>query len=738
MNLIPWSRVRGDRNTGFVTPAVHGITVPADSRKLGLLSTQAVRGLRNFMLFQRFPSFGWPFWIPRQHPGGEAAVSSPVILNRSARDWICFSNQFSPEVLRIDPSGMISAVDESWSLEFWWLQGDTLIRAQNREGNVIRTRDTRTSVISIRWKSGSLEMSQSFFGSRGTADEIIIRSEVQNLRSAGDSCFFIVLRPYSNEAIGGLESIEYRKDAKSLRINGIDRFMTDTRPDLVLAGNGSAGDINHSTSDRGATKIHCDQGMATMALGFRVKKGARIINLRIGLSETRQISSARFNHDQVAREYVEFSSKKLSSGAQLTLPGTAYTEMFAACKAAVVHQYARVLAASARGSSPDVAAQAYHVCSALSRSGFHGEAVKIATHYLKKFVYPEQRALGDHIAAAFTVSMYADYFLFSRDDDSLREVYPAIKRLSDSITEFSRSFRSIDSASRVNFIDGFDMEVAHAHDFSVLMGALRHGSYLARCMGIFGDESKYASEVSRLKDILLKWCASALAGGESIMPAEFAAYCVTTAWPHGLNVLVPDDTRSLAALVADSLRGLPVYNPSYGGWDSYISLVLATNLLLAGDLRCYTILDKVCPVPGEAVTFTDFRHPLTGRGVHGEGESPKVIWAMGAFLRSMLFMDYEHRLEILPLPRVEWFEAGNEMAIQSAPSRFGEINIRILCLPHEVQYHFTGLPKFVPPEIVINLPFKTKIKTESDFILKKEVGNSYIINGWPSVVRFIR
>lgn len=736
--MIPWSRARGDRNSGFVTPAVHDIPVPADSRKLGLLGAQAMRGLRNFLIFQRFPSYGWPYWIPRQHPGGEAAVSSPVILNRSARDWICFSNQFSPEILRIDPSGMISAADESWALEFWWMQGDSLIRAQNLDGTVIRTRDTRTSVVSTRWKSGSLDVAQSLYGARGAADEVIVRSEIQNLRSAGDASFLIVLRPYSNDAIGGLDAIEYRKDTKSLRINGVDRFLSDTRPDMVFAGNGSMGDITPSTGDRGVTKIQCVQGMATMALGFRVKKGARIINLRIGLSGSRPLSSARFNHDQAAREYVEFSGGKLSAGAQLSLPGAAYTEMFGACKAAIVHHYSRVLASSSRGSSPDIAAQAYHVCSALSRMGFTAEALKIATHYLKNFAYPEQRSLRDHLAAAFTVSLYADYFLFSRDDDSLQEVYPAIKRLSDSIAEFTRSVRSIDSASRVNFIDGFDMEVAHAHDFSVLMGALRHGSYLARCAGIFGDETKYAAEVSRLKGIVLKWCASALAGGETIMPAEFAAYCITAAWPHGLNALTPEDTRSLVSLVADSLRGLPVYNPSYGGWDSYISLVLATNLLLAGDTRCFTILDKLCPAPGEAVTFTDFKNPLTARGAHGEGESPKVMWAMSALLRSMLFMDYEHRLEIMPLPRMEWFEPGSEMVILRAPSRFGGISMRILCLPHEVQYHFTDLPKFVPPEIVINLPFKAKIKIESDFILKKEVGNSYIINGWPSVVRFTR
>ena len=46
--------------------------------------------------------------------------------------------------------------------------------------------------------------------------------------------------------------------------------------------------------------------------------------------------------------------------------------------------------------------------------------------------------------------------------------------------------------------------------------------------------------------------------------------------------------------------------------------------------------------------------------------------------------------------------------------------------------------KYVPPEIIINFPFKTKIIGEDDFIVKKKKGNSYYINGWPTVIRFIR
>jgi len=113
-----------------------GGTMPdfADLQKLSALNMQAVKGVRNYLLFQRFPSYKWPFWVPRQQESRDLAVGSPVLLNRSARDWICFSNQYSRELLRIDPSGMLSCAGERWSIEFWWMNGDSILRPQNMDG----------------------------------------------------------------------------------------------------------------------------------------------------------------------------------------------------------------------------------------------------------------------------------------------------------------------------------------------------------------------------------------------------------------------------------------------------------------------------------------------------------------------------------------------------------------------------------------------------------------------------
>jgi hypothetical protein len=39
---------------------------------------------------------------------------------------------------------------------------------------------------------------------------------------------------------------------------------------------------------------------------------------------------------------------------------------------------------------------------------------------------------------------------------------------------------------------------------------------------------------------------------------------------------------------------------------------------------------------------------------------------------------------------------------------------------------------------MINLPFRAKIRQESDFVIKKDLGNAVTINGWPAIVKFSR
>lgn len=181
-----------------------------------------------------------------------------------------------------------------------------------------------------------------------------------------------------------------------------------------------------------------------------------------------------------------------------------------------------------------------------------------------------------------------------------------------------------------------------------------------------------------------------------------------------------------------------LYVPSAGGYDILLSLIYAQNLLLQKDPACIDIFKTILKMGGNTYSVPEFVNPATGYGVNGQGDPPHFNAMLFQFMRNLLFIDHSNRLELFPIPHEDWFKPGVELTINDAPSRFGVLHIRIVNTQNEIHFHFPVLPKFVPPDIMINLPVKVSLKEEDDFVIKKRYGNTFIINGWPSIIRFSR
>ncbi len=122
----------------------------------------------------------------------------------------------------------------------------------------------------------------------------------------------------------------------------------------------------------------------------------------------------------------------------------------------------------------------------------------------------------------------------------------------------------------------------------------------------------------------------------------------------------------------------------------------------------------------------------------GSGDSSVANALMFLVLRNLIFVDSADRLTLFPVPDASWFNTGKEFQIENAPTRFGSLSMQVISTTSEVQIHFNEIPKYIPPDILINFPFKTKVVANDDFIVKKQYGNSIVINGWPEQIRFLK
>lgn len=746
--LFPWKRVA--RAEGAIVLDASSMDF-ADREKLSHLRDDLSAGVRNYLLFQRFSSYKWPYWIAgayRKNPHFQSSLIPPFLLNRSLRDWLYFTNLFSRDAIRIDPAGMICPSGDAWSIEFWILSGSQLLRPQDGKGNVQQTRAGAGYSIRTVWRMKEFELRQELYGVKTSIDEAVAELEYVPAKKGHRISLLAAVRPYNCEYLGGAERIEFNAETGLIRINGNERVAVDAKPSFVWAGDGLRGDIAPRIDEEKTLRSACRFGMATLALGFELRGGAAPLHLRIALPSKKNIGPAKLNHSRLKAEYGEFAGLRIKSGFNLSFPDRRFVRWFYGLKSSMLN-HVRSSVSPEAVTDPDLMRTAYYVAAACNRMGYFDESERLVSSLLGRFAVEKPVSVEKTIAAAYVLAAFADYFTHSREIDYVQKRHAQLQAAGRYLNAAAASVKPPLSgrARSKNTIDTYFLSGSHLYDAIFLTYSMRQCAYLARCIGLFGDEARLNGEIRRLgamisKEISRTFPAAESAGAKGSETShshdEYSAYSVFAGFPFSLESLGPESRGAMLEGVGTLFDGLPLYVKSCGGWDSLLSSVYAANLLLGGKAACFEVMDAFMRLGEHRFALPEVIHPSDGRGVLGDGDSPVSASAFFNLMRIALFADSESGLRVLPLPREEWFAPGSEIQIQNAPSRFGALNIRIISSANEVQYRFLESPKFVPPEISINLPFKAKIKAENDFVIKKELGTSFVINGWPSMVRFLK
>jgi hypothetical protein len=689
-------------------------------------------GLNNYTLFQKFSNFRWPAWINAiTDPSQGAASFTPLMLiNAAMRDSIYFTNLLSDDGLHIDPAGMISPSYDNWSIETWILSGGALYRPADDWTRVKQDRDTKNSLVYSTWENAICKIQHTIYGARSSVDEAVIETECF-VKERKQASIIFVARPYDLQHLGGIESVEFLKDSNCLNINGKKSICFSARPDFFLTGGDEGGrDIDPAEEDH---KNRCTSsfGMATMGCGFALKKGENRFVFRVALDGRGGIAGGKYDYARVKEDFTAFTSVRIRGGANASFSDRLLQNWFYGAKISLLSFSLKHIRRD--DGSPDYRA-AFYVIFGCNRMGYFVESHRYIDHLIKSFSPDEKNITFDAVIDACSIlNSIADYFVHTRDTAFIQDRFDFIKKKAFLIHDFSRKLKKPGALSR-NSIPCYFIAEEHSFDHIAIAHALGQYSYMARCLGIFGDEIKFKKESDRIAGILSR---AAFAENAGRPENEFVCYNLVAGFPLRVDILAAGSTGALLERVRGYFGSVPPVVKSLG-LDVFLSLVAACNMIILRDPKGYEALEKLLRMKNRTYVLPEFLNPATGRANWGDGASMAVAAMLFAAVRCLLFVDHPERLEIFPVPRPEWFEAGHEIKVEDAPSRFGLISIRMVSTVNEIQVHFDKLPKFVPPDILIHLPYKTKIKQEDDFILKKEDDTSVIINGWPSIVRFIR
>ncbi|PKL37632.1 MAG: hypothetical protein CVV44_14905 [Spirochaetae bacterium HGW-Spirochaetae-1] len=714
-----------------------GYNEKVDTEKLLPSLENIKKGIDNYSLFQRFPLFKWPAWIDSEDVNSNniVPVYPPLLLNNHLHQWVAFSNLISREELQIDPSGMICTSDSSCSIEIWMVIGGDIYRAQDRHQSVTIERETETGVGKIAWKDRLFTVTTTMIGARSTIDESVIDVQCRLKEKTKNASIMIVVRPYNILNLGTAESVSYDSASRVVTINGRSTIALQTSPDFVLSGSGAKGDVDVALRED-STSTQCENGLATLGLGFKLSKNEKGIVFRIGLSGKDGISPGPCDPAVLKNEFSSFIKMRMKEGAVLQFPDRNIQDWFNTLKINMLGVIERDIYPDGDTQNAMNCRSLYYISRGLNRMAYYRESLKIMEEIKERFSFNKKSPqFNGAIDCCYLLGIFADYFMHTRDLDYIQKNYQYVKDLAGHVFRFFGPIKNIRDLSE-NSLKTYLVKSPQYHDLVLAASSLYYFSYISRCMGIFGDENRFLQESKRLQGLFVEHVRAKYVEGSSISN-DFFYTDIYAAYPFLTESLSRNELEKLINTIFGYYKSIPIHVKSLG-IDIFSSILIAHNILRMNDKRIYDILKKIFKVGGKTFCLPEFVSPGSMNGVWGDGCSKIISAELFSLLRDIIFIDLPERLEIFPVPLEEWFIPGKDIIIEDAPSRFGGISFRVATTQNEVQFHFDKLPKYVPPEILITLPFKTKIVEGDDFILKKFYDNSFLINGWPSIIRFIK
>lgn len=724
------------------------------------IPSEISEGMKNFIIYQKYNYFVWPYWISRYvNTVNERIQSLPFFLyNNHCRTWYTINSFLSSGSIRIDPSGMVHPVWSSWSLEFWIYTDNSLIQFHN--DNYIQ-QGIDNGVVKTSYIHPDFTFKQSVYITHTNIDEAVIVNNV-HYKKKNKAYFIIAVRPYTTERLSGLESVELVKN-NFVRINNEYHCALLMKPDYVLTGNEISGDIDIRRKEN-KHKVTSNARMATMAFVYDISNKESEIAMRVAVNNESKISVPKIIIKSTQNEYTSYIDLRMKEGVGITVGKNSINEWVNFCKFSALVEAANI-DISDTNQNEDIARH-YYTIMTLNRMGHFQQSLSIINHILKNIKIKDD--FESILSAGYVCNMLGDYYRIVKDTSFLQNNYPVCKQYAQNILQFSKELKNI---KKYILLDHSDENAIHQiWNIPVIISALENLAFMSRSLGLFGDETKFLAEANKLEatvvnvlfnvsqetskeeEKLIEWLPKhgkplrkqKISVKESL---EFANTINTSnnrillytsfLYPHIVHIIRKYTVQRIIDDIINAGKGLPLYNTIICGIDVISSLNLANSMLYAHDKRAVDIISAIITLCKKRKFMPDFLDPVSGHAIIKEPISTVAVSLLFQAIRNICFIDHPERLELFPVPVEDWF-GDSQIVITNAPSRFGTISFVTTSTSSEFVIQFTDVPRFVPHDILINLPFKAKIKKADDFIVKYETEKSWCINGWPSEIRFKR
>jgi hypothetical protein len=491
---------------------------------------------------------------------------------------------------------------------------------------------------------------------------------------------------------------------------------------MVRAGNLESGGLEMEGEDR--QKITCPSDMVTMAFGYQLSSDELDLNLRISLSGNHKASASRgdFDLEAARKDYRGFAERHVKTGYSLEGDRKEYRDLLHNVHLSMLHSLGQIPVPSV----PDGESgrRLFFILKGMSMLGHRQEVFSILSAMTGEVEVPQ--SLPDYrqaLGIAYLLSMFADFYHYYRDGDFFREVFPFLRKQSGALMQYTSRLRDPGKLQE-NSVDYLYVGKPVAGELAVFIHAMRQYALIARNLGIFADETRFSDEAKRLEESL-----------------DLSGTGIRS-WPPHLDypVLYPfslvEPGAEGAAEITGELPGkkeLACYVPGTG-YDVRHNCILVNALLREGNPAALDLLESLRDRAGSRLTLTSLMDPSGKRGIGSIPDDPEIAALLAITLRNRTVMDEGQRLTIFPVPDPNLFQGKRDLELVHVVTRFGIINLQVSIREREIQISFGDVPRFMPADILINLPVPFKAVPSDEFIIKHQFKDSVLISGWPEII----
>lgn len=611
---------------------------------------------RTRLLAEQWGSWVLPHWLERQcdprHSAFVAVGAHGDVANCTNRNRMAVGNLDGGVLATVDPRGLVTLDDGSWSID-WWVGGDDRWHLPSREAAVrqVLIDDAPVVETTMRVPGGNLVQRAWAFHDPQAGEVVAI--EVDNTGTL-PVAVALAVRPYGPDGAGQVGSITIAEDR--IEIDGSVAVWLAKPAHRLATSTWADGDVaqavfSGAAVDERTAKVSCPDKLATAAVIYPLAHKAAIRFLVPVTPAMEPTHDTVPPADAVARGWAAHRG----GGVRVELPDPDLDATLAAARAQLV------LAASGRELAGSVrTADTAAVVAVLDRLGLHDTARTVVST-LPHGQGPAGRLGGedsDPAATSVAVVTAARHWAVTRDDPLAAELAAPLAAGAHFHTK-SRPF-------------------ARRSEPTLAELGWRVRAVLDAAMALDGGQQPEAAEAVRA---LVPKAEANLDRALTALNQPFADMLALLELVASLGLVDPH--HQAVTSVLDWARERLVHEGAIAqvvgatGLSTALTALVGRVELRRGEASALDRLEWLVPPADVVRTWADLVHPRLGTGCGGRGWSPVATAAVADFVLDLVAFEHHDGtgLVLYPLAPDAWLGQGVE--VHDLPTRLGLLSYAV-------------------------------------------------------------